>query len=523
MYYHDSFFLILIIPLTMLFYQIMPRRGRWVILLLASYFFNCLFSVRLFTYLIFTTAVMYVCGRWMGWLQHRCDRVCEDLDKPARKLRKARCKKSRRRVLILGLVYHIGLLLVLKYLGFFAGIFWGSAPAGLTFLHPIGISFYTLQGASYLIDVYRGTVQPDRHLGRLALFISFFPQIVEGPICRYAQTAGALFAGEPLNAGGIQAGFQRILFGLFKKIVIADRLEIFVKPVFDQYQLADGGMVLLAMAAYTCQLYMDFSGVIDIAIGTGRIFNVRMPENFRQPFFSKSISEFWTRWHISLGAWLRDYLYYPLSLSAPFKKMTNRLRKPLGHHYGPLAAGSITLLVVWVSNGLWHGSGWQYIFFGLYHFFWILMAGLIEPAAQKLTARTGLSRETKGYRLYRLLRTVLLVNIGELFFRANSLRAGLDMFAKMVTDLSFRSFGDGTLQEMGIQMPAADIGVVLAGVLAVLAVSIIRERQIPLSSRIAGAPFAARCAIYYAILILIIVFGAYGPGYDPVDPMYANF
>ena len=187
---------------------------------------------------------------------------------------------------------------------------------------PSVFRFYTLQAAGYLIDVYRGTVRADRNLGRLALFLGFFPQIMEGPICRYDQTAHALWEGRPLCWQNITFGMQRILFGFFKKIVIADRLNILIQNVFAEHIQYDGGVIALAMVCYTCQLYMEFSGTMDVVIGSAEMFGVRLPENFRQPFFAQSIQEFWMRWHITLGAWLRDYVFYPLSLSGPLKKLT---------------------------------------------------------------------------------------------------------------------------------------------------------------------------------------------------------
>ena len=247
------------------------------------------------------------------------------------------------------------------------------------FIMPIGISFYTLQAISYIIDVYKEKIKADKNLGRLALFISFFPQIMEGPICRYDQTANSLWEGKRTTYKGLTFGVQRILFGLMKKIIIVDRVNPLILEIFNNYSNYDGGIIAIGMVLYTLQLYMDFSGVMDIVIGTAEIFGVKMPENFKQPFFSKTISEFWTRWHITLGAWFRDYIYYPVCLTDKCKKITSWGRKKIGNYYGPLLASSIALFCVWICNGLWHGSAWSYIFFGMYHFVLILLGRISVP------------------------------------------------------------------------------------------------------------------------------------------------
>ena len=235
------------------------------------------------------------------------------------------------------------------------------------FLLPIGISFYTMQAASYLFDVYRQKIPADRNLFRLALYLSFFPLLMEGPICRYEQTAQQLWEAPALRYQA-PAGLQRTELRFNQKILVADRLNLLIKTVFDHYEDYDGLVIAVAAVCYTIQLYMDFSGTMDLAVGAGRIFGFQIPENFQRPFFSRSIPEFWQRWHISLGTWFKDYIFYPLSMSKPLKKLTTKARKRLGSHYGPLVAGSIALFCVWLCNGLWHGAAWNYIFFGLYHF-----------------------------------------------------------------------------------------------------------------------------------------------------------
>ena len=274
-------------------------------------------------------------------------------------------------------------------------------------------------------------------------------------------------------------------------------------------------------SCYTIQLYMDFSGTMDIVIGTGQIFGIKMPENFERPFFSKSISEFWKRWHITLGTWFKDYIFYPLSMSKPLKKLTSHARKRLGNHFGPLISGAIALFCVWICNGLWHGAGWNYIFFGLYHFTWILLGNIADPLFIWITKKLHINRNNFFYRCMQMIRTSILVCIGELFFRANGLRAGLTMFQKIFTDFSLQTVYDRSIFTFGIDR--YDCLIVLVALSIVFIISVLQEHHIQVRKQISKQNMVVRFAAYYALILLIVVFGAYGKGYIPVDPIYAGF
>ena len=226
----------------------------------------------------------------------------------------------------------------------------------------------------------------------------------------------------------------------------------------------------------------------------------------------------WTRWHITLGVWFRDYIYYPLSLSGPLKKTTSACRKRLGNHFGPLVAGTMALFCVWFCNGLWHGAAWSYLFFGMYHFFFIMLANLTEPLTRKVLDALHIRRDKGWYRIFRILRTCCLVCVGELFFRANGLKAGLSMFRKMVTDFSIPA-----PQDLALGLDRYDLLILVVAVLIVLMISILQEHGIPLRKKLAAVPVPLRWSIYYAALMAVILFGAYGIGYVPVEPMYAGF
>lgn len=527
--YCSLLYLAVFLPGTALVYAVLPRRLRGPALLAASYAFFWAVSGKLLVFLLGSTAGIHSCGLWLDAVQRDRDQALAAAAPAERKALRKRFITRQRGVLLFGALVQLGTLLTLKYAAFFsvnlnAALHALRLPVSLpvpAFLLPIGLSFYTLQAMSYLFDVYRGAIRADRNLGRLALFLGFFPQIMEGPICRYAQTAQSLWEGRPVTWQGLTFGMQRILFGLIKKMVVADRLNLLIKTVFNDYARFDGGVIALAAVCYTCQLYMDFSGMMDVALGSAEIFGVRLPENFRQPFFSRSISEFWMRWHITLGAWFRDYVFYPLSMSAPLKKLTQTARRRLPGRYGPLLSGSLALGTVWLCNGLWHGAGWHYLFFGLYHFALIFAGSLFDPLAQRLTGRLHIDRDCLPYRLFQTVRTALLVCVGELFFRANGLRAGLDMFRTMVTRFSLGAVADRSVLELG--MDKLDFVIVLVTVGLVLAAGLLRERGVALRTRIARRPLPQRWAVYYAAFFFLVIFGAYGVGYVPVDPIYAAF
>ncbi len=535
-------FLGVFLPAAVAAYALSPRRLRPWVLLAASYAFYWEVSGRLILYLVFTTLSIYGVGLGLAALQDR-EKECRRLEREQKgrqimdrgesrqesRLLRARFQRRKKMLLILGAALQLAVLIVLKYSAFFAsninnlsGLLGLSAAVPVpSFVLPVGISFYTLQAVSYLADVCRGNIQADRSLPRLALYMAFFPQIMEGPICRYSQTAEQLWEGRPVTFRGLVFGMQRVGFGLLKKIVIADRLNIVIKEIYGNYTAYDGGIIALGMVMYTCQLYMEFSGTMDVVIGAGEIFGLTLPENFRRPFLARSISQFWHRWHITLGTWFKDYIFYPITTSRPLTRLARRLKGRLGSHGAAVLSSGTALFAVWLGNGLWHGAGWSYIFFGMYHFAWIMFENITEPGMKSFAGRHGINRESRPYRIMQIVRTALIVCVGELFFRAEGLRAGLAMFGRMVTDFTLASFRDGTVWKLG--MDGKDYGIAAAALLIVAAVHILAERGTDVREKLFHCPAVWRIAVSLGLVLFIIVFGAYGTGYVPVDPIYAGF
>ncbi len=527
--YFAVIFLVAFLPICIIVYSIIPQKTKKYFLLFASMVFFWLVSGQLIVYLILTIMSVHYFGIWLDRIQGKRNAAVKAAPKEERKALKKVFLHQSRLVLLFAAVIHIGVLLVIKYSPFFTtnvnNLFaLLNVPLQLdipSYIMPIGISFFTLQAISYLFDVYRGLIKADDNIFRLALFMSFFPQIVEGPICRYGQTADQLWNVKQIEFENLKLGAQRILFGLMKKLVIADRLNPLIKEVFSNYSNYQGGIIAIAAVCYTIQLYMDFSGTMDAVMGIAQIFGVTMPENFQRPFFSKSISEFWQRWHITLGTWFKDYIFYPVTMSKPMKNLTSSARKKLGNHFGPLLAGSVALFCVWFCNGLWHGSAWNYIFFGMYHFALILAGNIISPAVTATNKKLHINADCFAYRTMQMVRTTILVIIGELFFRAEGLKDGLAMFGKMVTDFSFSTL-DSTLMDK-LKIDVQDIIIVAVALVIIFVISVLNEKGINIRLSLKKKNIVIRWGLLYALIMFIVIFGAYGKGYVPVDPIYANF
>lgn len=516
MQYHLLSYFAIFLPVVLVIYQLMPKKFRWVVLLAADYFFFWKISNTLIVYIIGATFFTHYIGIWLENVSLTHNGTSKEIT------------AAKRRVLAMGVLISLGILIWLKYTNFFGETFikitnlfnsgWKFTP--LKLMVPVGISYYTLQSISYMTDVYRGTQKAEKNIAKMALYLSFFPTIMEGPITRFSQVADDLYEGKSLEFENIKFGYQRIAWGLFKKIVLADRLAPVVTKVFDGYANYDGSVVLFAALCYTYQLYMEFSGCIDIIIGSGQLFGIKLPENFRQPFFAKDASDFWRRWHITLGTFFKDYIFYPVSLAKPVKNMAKRFKNRFGRNVSKFVAPTIALFCVWSCNGLWHGANFTYIFYGMYYFVIIFLENILDEPVGKLTKKLHINREGRGYRVFKFVKLFIIVNTGELIFRANTLTDGFKMIGRIFTRFHISSLA-GKMLNLGIDQ--YDLAILLAGLLIVIAVGIIKERNINIRQAIAGWKLPIRWAFWYGVILVIILFGAYGVGYTTVDMIYAGY
>lgn len=526
MSFFDLSFAFLFVPIVVLIFIVVPKKIKPFVLLFASYILFFIASNFLLIFLLLSTLSIFIAGKKLKKIDDLklIELEKKDVDK---KEIKERFKKKKKHILLLVILFNILFLFIFKYLKFFTiniNHILDFFKLDYNFfiiklIAPIGISYYTLKAISYVVDVYNGKIDADDNIVRLSLYLSFFPQILEGPISKYDEVADSIYNACKVTYHNFCYGYQRILFGFFKKLIIVDRLNILVKQVFNNYTNFNGLSILIGIASYTMLLYMEFSGTMDIVIGIGEIFDIKIPENFKQPFFSKNITDFWSRWHISLGHFFKDYVFYPISLSKPLKKITTSLRKKFSVRTSSLVAGGIALFCVWFLNGLWHGAGYTYLFFGMYHFLLIFTGNIFEPLIVKVCNKLKINRSSKGYYSFQIIKTSILVFIGELFFRAESVSQGLNMLKRMFTKLFVLSKNE--FYRFGLDM--YDVILIIIGLLVVLFISILKERNINVREKIEKKHIVIRWLIYYLLILSIIILGAYGNSYAPVDPIYADF
>lgn len=508
MSYNSFLFIGIYLPVCAWLYAHTSQKKRWIILLAASLLFYITLSSWLLAVLLGEAFVTWIIGRKMAAL--------DDMDEKPR-----RHVEEKRRLARYGIWFLLLILIVLKYTNFVLETIFSIVHLPfqeLSIFVPLGISYYTLQAISYLCDVRDKKIAAQPCYWRLVLYLSFFPTIMEGPITRYREVEKQLFAGNDITYTSLCQGSQRILWGMFKKIVLADHMNTAVKTIFTSFT-GIGKVTLLGAILCTLQLYMDFSGTIDIAMGAARTFGIFLPENFRQPFFAKDAADFWRRWHITLGTWLRDYVFYPVSLSKGVMKLTRKMKKyPFAARYiGP----SLALFAVWLGNGLWHGPKWTYVLYGMYYFVLMEVEMLLMKPMAKFYEKKGIEQSAWWLRIVRFIKVFVIVMVGELFFRAPSFTVGWTMLKAWFVNFQ-PGFSILKAKALG-GMDPFDILTVCMGMIIVLIVDILKEGHISIRQLFSQLPLPIRWIVWYTAILVVLVFGAYGPGYDAVMMMYAGF
>ena len=361
---------------------------------------------------------------------------------------------------------------------------------------------------------YGFTYGTDKRLG-------FFPHIVEGPIGRFDLLGEQLYEGHSFDYTRVTQGIQLMFWGLFKKLVVADRAAIFVDTVFNDYTNYSGMYVVIAMLLYTLQLYAEFSGCMDIVMGSAEIFGVKLDKNFERPFISKTVSEFWRRWHMTLGGWFRDYVFYPISLSKSFTKFSKKVKAKCSPFVTRILPAAMAMFVVWFGTGIWHGASLKYIMYGLYYYI-IMVAGMLtEPLWCRLFDKLKVDRKGKVYRALQVVRTFIFVNIGMLLFRTDNMGSFFHMFRSMFSNLSLSVLTDGSLLNLGIDK--MDITVIIIGLIFIIIAGVLGERGCNIREAVAGKNIVVRWVLYYALVLAVLILGAYGFNYPDIGFIYAQF
>ena len=517
--------------------RLLPRRARWVWLLAASLvFYTCADPL----YLPFLALSVLSTWGLALLIRKRADRdeqalaaARASLSKDERKALKAAQKKGRFRILVCGLVLNFGLLCVLKYTDFVlegvSGLaaLWGAGPVRpLDLILPLGISYYTFRSTAYLIDVYRGKVTPQRNPAKYALFISFFPAVMQGPICRYNDVAEQLISPRDADWTDFSAGLLRLLWGYFKKLVVADTAMIAVKAIVTDPEQLKGVYALLLIVVYSAVIYGDFTGGMDISLGLSRMMGVTLTENFNRPFSSQTTEEYWNRWHITMGSYFTDYVFYPMSISKPMQRLTVWGRAHLGNGIGMRLPVYLATLLTWFLTGLWHGASWNFIVWGLLNGAVILIARECRPLSVRFHKKHPGAKDNRFFIAFCRVRTFLLMG---------AIRS-LDCYADV--GVTFRAFGSifacpGTYAELfngqaldKLGLPPASWILLLVCVVILWLVGRAGDRKKPAGWQVAE-PLADKplrwALIAGALLLVILLAGQYGIGFDASDFIYNRF
>ena len=478
-----SFNFYLFIIAVLLIYYIIPLRQRWIALLVGSILFYWHLSQG--SKLLFFSLIL---STFLSW-------ILSHLIKRDKKRKKIFLWLSML-FLVLPLVYFKEYPIILSS---FRHIYIQD-----NWIVPVGISFFSLQLISYNVDVYKGTIDAERNYFKYLLFASFFPQIIQGPIPRYEQLSEQLYSGNRFDERKFVKGFMLILWGFFLKLCIADKAGIIVNKVFDNYPTYNGIYILVAGILYSFQLYADFLSCTSLAQGIANLFGIDIIDNFWHPYFAISVKDFWRRWHISLSSWLKDYIYIPMG-----GNRKGKVRKYLN------------IFATFAISGIWHGSGYKYLFWGMLHGFYQVFGELFAPIKNILFKKFKVSENCLGYNIFRRITTFLLIMLAWIIFRANSLRNGLSMIISMITVWNPWILTNDALYSLGLSWK--EVHVLVLCLIILMIVSTIQEHGINIRDCILKQNIILRWIIYIGAILFITIFGTYGYGFDAQAFIYGGF
>lgn len=479
------------LPIALLGYYLIPRVAKHIWLLMASYFFYMCWNAEYAVLILASTVITYGCGLLIY------------------KFEKQSIKKS---IVAFGLISNLGILFFFKYINFVLGTLQSlleiihiklNVPA-FDMLLPVGISFYTFQALSYTIDVYRGETEPQKNFFRYALFVSFFPQLVAGPIERSQNLMVQLAEPKKFSFDNFKEGLMLMIWGYFLKIVLADRAAIFVDIVYGNYRVYYGWYIVVATLLFAVQIYSDFYGYSAIAMGTAKMLGITLMENFDAPYMSKSISEFWRRWHISLTTWFKDYLYIPLGGGGKGK-----IRK------------YINKMIVFLVSGMWHGARFSYIAWGGINGVYQVIGDLLKPIKDKMVGLLHLNRNTFSHKLAQTVVTFLLIDFSWIFFRAAGFMVALSVIKAMVSENNLWILFDGSLYNCGLDRK--NFTVMLIAMLVLTVADIAKYNRISVRKIILKQEYWFRWIFIAFSIWMIMILGIWGPSYDVANFIYFQF
>lgn len=505
-------FLCFILVLLFIYYSVPPQK-QWIVLLIGSLAFYLAGGWKCIFLIMFTIVNTYFAAKKLGTINGQIKHDLKEIvDKDQRKKEKEKLIRKKKGIVAVTMMVNFAILFFFK-----TSFMWKNVP----FLLPLGISFYTFQMTGYLIDVYRAEYEPESNLFRYALFASYFPQIIQGPIHRYAMLAPQFFKEHKLDWRNIKFGCWLFFWGMFKKLVISGNASSFVSVVINgELSETPGSIILLSVFLFNIQLYTDFSGGIDMMRGVSQMLGIEMAENFRRPFFSQSLGEYWRRWHISLGTWIKDYVFYPIAMSRRFSKLGKNAKKLFGDHVGKNLPGGIASVITFVLIGLWHNVTIYYVAYGLWHGIIMAMSTMCAPLIKKYTDYFGIKTNCFSFRLFRRFRTWMIISIGEYFTLPESTVGSLQMLKRTVFDFK--------MPELYLSIFSYGLNVwgwivLLSAILILACVSIKQEEGICIREAMERQNFSFQCLMTIGIIFVIAIFGVYGSSYNAADFIYGGF
>ncbi len=508
--------------IVVILYFALPKRCQWWVLLGASMVFylsggarNVLFVLITATTTYAATHLMqYLANRQKTWLKENKTRAAKE-EKDAYK---AKILRRRRIVLVVTLVVNFGLLGYFKYIHLIIStisrIFVGVGGAPLTdiwdLIIPLGISFYTFQTMGYLIDVYWKKVEPEKNYLKVLLFVSFFPQMTQGPISDFKALTTELFTKHTFTYHQFSWGVQRMIWGFLKKLVIADILAPWVSDVFVNYHSYSGITTLIGAFMYSIEIYADFSGYMDIVCGLCEIMGIHLTENFQRPYFSKSIAEYWRRWHITLGVWFKTYIYYPVAMMKWNQKLGRWAKKRFTKHgkmIGDTLPATLALVVVWLVTGLWHGASWGYVAWGGVNGIFIIFALWMEPVCTRWKQHLGIRENAFYWRAFTVIRTFVLVTFIKVLPEVGTLRDGIGLWVRIFASRTMPHSLKGLLAFADPATAKLQLVVVALATIALFVTSLIQRKQ-PIRQWLEDhTNYVARIAIFAGLFTVIMLFG----------------
>lgn len=499
------------VAISLLLYYIMPTKYQWIILFISSLFFYTSTGMQATIYLMITIITTYFAGLTLGIYNKKSE--------------KNRNNRKKFVVIFITLILNFGILLFVKYWNFFENMINNILQAEnmirIEMIFPLGISFYIFQSTGYVIDVYRNKYAPEKNIFKYALFVSFFPQIVQGPIGMFDSLNKELFCGHVFSWDNLKDGLQLLMIGMLKKLIIADRAVIVVNTVIENYKEQNGLVILIAMILYCIQLYCDFSGGIDIIRAVAKMFGITLMENFKRPIFSTSLSEFWRRWHISLGTWMKEYLFFTLSISKPFARLGKKIRKYIPGRAGKIIPVSIITFIVYFVIGLWHGGNIKYIVFGAWNGAIITISLLLEPLFVKMKQKLRITGENNIFCMIKIIRTLIIVLIGRYITRAPEIVDGLNMLKLTFTKFNILNLFDSTL--LGLGITTVDYVLIIVGTVVMLIAEAIDEYGIGTKKLVEKQKTIIQWIILMISILTLTVFGICRGNYIASEFIYKQF